>query len=189
MHFAYDPDKPVLHGISFHARPGQFYGIYALLLLAIVAFIVVIGASGVIGSFIAATQAQAQGGRIDPRLIFRSLAILYGAIIVLSISVGPAFQALITNLIWNNTRVGENRIACKLSPLMMIWIVVSNFVLVVLTLGLYIPWAAVRLTRYQLESVQFLPVGDLQAFEGDEAESIGAIGEETAAVFDFEISL
>jgi uncharacterized membrane protein YjgN (DUF898 family) len=174
---------------SFHARPGQFYGIYALLLLAIVAFIVVIGASGVIGSFIAATQAQAQGGRIDPRLIFRSLAILYGAIIVLSISVGPAFQALITNLIWNNTRVGENRIACKLSPLMMIWIVVSNFVLVVLTLGLYIPWAAVRLTRYQLESVQFLPVGDLQAFEGDEAESIGAIGEETAAVFDFEISL
>jgi uncharacterized membrane protein YjgN (DUF898 family) len=99
------------------------------------------------------------------------------------------FQALITNLIWNNTRVGENRITCNLSPPKLIWITLSNLVLVVVTLGLFIPWAAVRLARYRLESVQLQPVGDLQEFSAGEPETVGAVGEETAAVFDFDISL
>jgi uncharacterized membrane protein YjgN (DUF898 family) len=62
-------------------------------------------------------------------------------------------------------------------------------VLVVITLGLFIPWASVRLAKYQLESVQLLPVGNLQEFEAAEPEAIGAVGEETATVFDFDISL
>jgi uncharacterized membrane protein YjgN (DUF898 family) len=65
----------------------------------------------------------------------------------------PAFHALMTNLIWNNTRLGAHRIECNLSPLGLIWITVSNFVLAVLTLGIFIPWAMVRLTRFQVESV------------------------------------
>jgi hypothetical protein len=30
----------------------------------------------------------------------------YGALILMGVSIGPAFHALITNLIWNNTRLG-----------------------------------------------------------------------------------
>jgi uncharacterized membrane protein YjgN (DUF898 family) len=174
---------------SFEARPGQFYAVYLLLLLAVVAFMLLLGFSGIFSSFIAISQAQSRGGRIDPVVLFRTLGILYGAIILFSISIGPAFQALITNLIWNNTRVGANRITCNLSPLRLIWISASNVVLVVITLGLFIPWASVRLAKYQLESVRLLPVGNLQEFESAEPEAIGAVGEETAAVFDFDISL
>jgi uncharacterized membrane protein YjgN (DUF898 family) len=76
-----------------------------------------------------------------------------------------------------------------MSPLAMIWITVSNFVLVVLTLGLFIPWAAVRLAKFQLESVRLIPASDLQEFEAAEPEAIGAVGEEAATVFDFDISL
>jgi uncharacterized membrane protein YjgN (DUF898 family) len=108
---------------------------------------------------------------------------------LMGILIGPAFHALITNLIWTNTRVGEHRIECKMSPLGLIWITVSNFVLVVLTLGLFIPWAMGRLARFQLESVRLLPAGDLQEFLAAEPETIGAVGEETAAAFDFDISL
>jgi len=65
----------------------------------------------------------------------------------------------------------------------------SNFVLVVLTLGLYTPWATVRMARIQLNAIQLLPASDLQEFVSAEPESIGAVGEEAATAFDFDISL
>jgi uncharacterized membrane protein YjgN (DUF898 family) len=174
---------------SFHARPGQFYVIYLLLLAAIVVFAIVIGFSGIGGALTALSQVQKHGGHINQPALFRALAIFYGALILMGVSIGPAFHALITNLIWNNTRVGEHRIECNMSPYVLIWISVSNFVLVVLTLGLFIPWAMVRLARFQLESVRLLPAGDLQEFVAAEPEAIGAVGEETATAFDFDISL
>ena len=174
---------------SFHARAGQFYLIYLLLLVTIVVFAIVIGLSGIGGALAALSQVQKQGGHANPLAVFRALAILYGALILIGISIGPVFHVLITNLIWNNTRVGEHRIECNMSPLVLIWITASNFVLVVLTLGLFIPWAMVRLARFQLESVRLLPAGDLQEFAAAEPETIGAVGEEAAAAFDFDISL
>jgi uncharacterized membrane protein YjgN (DUF898 family) len=174
---------------SFRARAGQFYVIYLLLLAAIVVFATVIGLSGVGGAFVALSHAQTQAGRVDPHAVFRALAILYGALVLMGISIGPAFHAFITNLIWSNTRVGEHRIECTMSPFGLIWITVSNFVLVVLTLGLFIPWAMVRLAKFQLESVRLLPSGDLQEFVAAAPETIGAVGEEAATAFDFDISL
>lgn len=174
---------------SFHARAGQFYVIYLLLLAAIVVFAIVIGFSGIGGALAALSQVQKQGGRVNPVAVIRALTILYGALILMAVSIGPAFHALITNLIWNNTRVGEHRIECNMSPFALVWITVSNFVLVVLTLGLFIPWAMVRLARFQLESVRLLPASDLQEFVAAEPETIGAVGEEVATAFDFDISL
>lgn len=174
---------------SFHARAGQFYLIYLLLLIAIVAFVIVIGVSGIGGAFTAFFQMQKQGGHADPRTVLRAILVLYGALILMGVLIGPTFHALITNLIWNNTRLGEHRIECKMSPLRLTWIGLSNFVLVVLTLGLFIPWAMVRLARFQLESMRLLPAGDLQEFVAAEPESIGAVGEEAATAFDFDISL
>ena len=174
---------------SFHARVGQFYLIYLLVLASIVAFAIVFGFSGIGGTFAALSQVQKQGGHVDAHAVFRAMAILYGALILVGISIGPVFHALVTNLIWNNSRLGEHRIECNMSPLGLVWITVSNFILVILTLGLFIPWAMVRLARFQLESVQLLPAGDLQEFVAAEPESIGAVGEEAATAFDFDISL
>jgi uncharacterized membrane protein YjgN (DUF898 family) len=174
---------------SFHARAGQFYKIYLLLLATIVVFAIVIGFTGIGGALAALSQAQKQGGHPNPLAAFRALAILYGALILMGISIGPVFHALITNLIWNNTRLGEHRIECNMSPLALIWITASNFVLVVLTLGFFIPWAMVRLARFQLESVRLLPAGDLEEFVAAEPETVSAVGEEAATAFDFDISL
>jgi uncharacterized membrane protein YjgN (DUF898 family) len=174
---------------SFHASAGQFYMVYLYLLGAIVAFVILLGLSGIFGAFVHMSQVQRQGVRVNPSEVLRNLAVLYGALILMGLSIGPVFHALITNLIWSNTRVGEHRIECKMPPLRLIWISLSNFVLVVITVGLFIPWAAVRLAKFQLESVQILPASDLQEFEAGDPENVGAIGEETATVFDFDISL
>jgi uncharacterized membrane protein YjgN (DUF898 family) len=174
---------------SFHARAGQFYMIYLLLLVTIVVFAIVIGFSGIGGALASLSQAQKNGGPVNPYAFYKAAAVLYAALILMGLSIGPVFHALITNLIWNNTRVGEHRIECNMSPWVLIWITASNFVLVVLTLGLFIPWAMVRLARFQLESVRLLPAGDLQEFVAAEPETVGAIGEEAATAFDFDISL
>jgi uncharacterized membrane protein YjgN (DUF898 family) len=174
---------------SFHASAGQFYRIYLLLLAAMVAFFVMVGTTGVFSTFIAISQASKHGGHVDVNAVMRMLFILYGTAILIGICIGPAFNALISNLIWNNTRLGEHRIECRISPWKLIWITVSNFVLVALTLGLFIPWAMVRLTKYRAECVRLLPATDLQEFVAAEPEAIGAVGEEAAAVFDFDIAL
>jgi uncharacterized membrane protein YjgN (DUF898 family) len=174
---------------SFHARVGEFYRIYLILLAAMVAFGLLVAFTGVGGAFTALSKAQKSGGHVDPRLLIRALVILYGALLLMGASIGPTFQALISNLIWNNTRIGEHRISCNMSPRGLIWITLSNLVLVILTLGLFIPWASVRLARYQLESVQLLPASDLQEFVAADPETIGAVGSEAATAFDFDISL
>jgi uncharacterized membrane protein YjgN (DUF898 family) len=174
---------------SFQARAGQFYRIYLLLLASIIAFLVVAGVSGIGSAFIAFSEAQKHGGHADPVAVLKAIGILYGALILMGISIGPVFRALITNLIWNNTRIGEHRIECNISPIGLIWITFSNLVLVALTLGLFIPWASVRMAKFQLEAIRLVPAGDLQAFVDAESDEIGAVGMETASAFDFDISL
>lgn len=68
-----------------------------------------------------------------------------------------------------------------------IWIV--NLLLTIVTVGLFIPWATVRIAGVQLNAMQLLPASDLQEFVSAEPESIGAVGEEAATAFDFDISL
>jgi uncharacterized membrane protein YjgN (DUF898 family) len=174
---------------SFHARAGQFYLIYLLGLVALIVAGFVMATSGVFGAFAEITAAQQHGTRVDPRVALHLLLVVYGVLILMAISIGPVMHALITNLVWNNTRVGEHRIECRLSPAMLVWITLSNFVLVIVTVGFFIPWAQVRLAKYQLECTRLLPASDLQEFVEAEPEEPGAIGEEAATVFDFDIAL
>jgi uncharacterized membrane protein YjgN (DUF898 family) len=174
---------------SFHAGAGQFYKIYLLLVAAIAAFALLAGFSGIFGMFVAASEAQKHGGRVNPYELIKTVVMLYGITILVVVSIGPVFRALIANLIWSNTRVGEHRIECTMSPLGLAWITFSNLVLIVLTLGLFIPWASVRLAKFQLEAVRVVPAGDLQQFVDAEPDQVGAVGEEAASAFDFDISL
>jgi uncharacterized membrane protein YjgN (DUF898 family) len=174
---------------SFHARTGQFYAVYALVLAALVLVGIVVGASGIIEVIVAAGRAHRSHAHVDPRAAFRALAVLYAGLILIGLSIGPAFHALITNLVWNHTRIGEHRIECHISPWRLIWISISNLLLVALSLGLLGPWARVRVARYQIECIQLLPASDLQDIVAAEPEDLGAAGEEAASVFDFDISL
>ena len=174
---------------SFHARAGDFYKTYLVLLGAMVAFGLVVGFSGMGSAFLALSQAQKHGGHVNPYAVFKAVAILYGILILMAISIGPLFHALVTNLIWNNTRVGDHRIECNMSPIGLIWVTFSNLVLVALTFGLFIPWAMVRMAKFQIEAMRLLPAGDLQEFVDTEPDKIAAVGEEAASAFDFDIAL
>ncbi len=102
---------------SFHARAGQFYLLYLMLLAALLAFAIVFAIGGFGGTLGALFRAQQHSGHADPRAVVKALLVIYGALILVGVLIAPAFHALITNLIWNNTRLGEHRIECNLSPL------------------------------------------------------------------------
>ncbi len=174
---------------SFHATAGQFYPIYLVLLAGLAIFGIVLGFSGIGSAFIAITNAQRHGAHPNPFALLRLAGILYGALLVVGLLIGPVFHALITNLIWRNTRIGEHRIECNMSPWGLVWIGVSNLALTVVTLGLFMPWAMVRLAKFQLEAVRLVPAGNLEEFVAAEPDNISAVGEETATAFDFDISL
>ena len=174
---------------SFHASAGRFYLIYLILLAAIVAFGIVIGLAGLGSMFMALGRTQTSSGHVDPRAFIKVPLYFYGALLLFGLLIGPLFHALLTNLIWSNTRLENHRIECRISPWMLTWIGASNFVLVVVTIGMFIPWAAVRLAKYQVESIRLLPMSDLQEFVAAEPERVGAVGEETATAFDFDIGL
>jgi uncharacterized membrane protein YjgN (DUF898 family) len=174
---------------SFHAGVGGFYKAYLVLLAGLALFGTLVGVSGIGSTFVAISQAKTHGAPPNPFLIFKMLGILYGAMIAAAVLIGPIFHALVTNLIWRNTRIGEHRIECHISPLGLVWIGFSNLFLTVITLGLYMPWAVVRLLKFQLEAVTLIPASDLQEFVAAEPDKINAVGEETATAFDFDISL
>ena len=174
---------------TFHARASQFYLVYLLLFGTVIGYLVAVGVSGVFGDFIRATAAQKQGKPIDTHAMIHAFVLLYGIGIAIALLIGPLFHSLITNLIWNNTRLGDHRIECRLSPWKLLWVGLSNLVLVVLTLGFYMPWATVRVAKLHAEAIRLLPASDLQEFVAAEGEDIGALGTEAATAFDFDISL
>ena len=71
----------------------------------------------------------------------------------------------------------------------MFLIYTTNFLMILLTLGLFIPWAAVRVTRYRAECLSFLPAVSVDEFVAETGEEVTASGEEMTEMFDFDIGL
>ncbi|HMA48901.1 MAG TPA: YjgN family protein [Magnetospirillaceae bacterium] len=173
---------------SFNAGVGRFYLAYLLVVAGIVGFFI-LGAFLGLGSVLAVFLPGKAGGMINPKAIFTALATLWAVGIVLGLSIGSVFHVVMTNLIWSNTKLGEHRIDSDLEILPLLWIGVSNFVLVVVTLGFFTPWAMVRLARYQIGCITILPDGAPLEFVDAGPEDIGAVGEEAASIFDIDIAL
>ncbi|MDR1228128.1 MAG: DUF898 domain-containing protein [Azoarcus sp.] len=122
-------------------------------------------------------------------ILIWSLIFLGSLIYITALVVLPAwFAALLTNLVWNNTRLGKHRFKSDQTLWGVSWIVVSNLLLMLITLGLYWPWAKVRLTRYRAERAALLAVGSLDDFVAGATREKSAIGEEVADIFDFDIA-
>jgi uncharacterized membrane protein YjgN (DUF898 family) len=192
--FAHQQLKAYQHGnswfgrtkFSFHASVWSFYLNYLVSLAAILAMALLFKLP-MVSAFLAHLRLPTQPGDLGSAM--RLVAVLWIVFIIVGLSVGQVFRAFLTNLIWSNTRLGEHRIDCVISPWGLIWVAASNFVLTIVTLGFFYPWAAVRLARFQMDSVDIFRASDLQEFEEAEQEDIGALGEEASTIFDFDIAL
>ena len=146
-------------------------------------------------------------------LVFGSF-FLFGALFGASMPVGPdaampaAFGVLLpflmlagylflfvygyvrtANLTWNGTYLGKNRFVSTMRVRDMTWIMFSNLVASILSVGLLVPWASVRLARYRLDNLALNTNDDLDRFINGLQEEASAAGEEIGEFFDVDFGL
>jgi len=104
--------------------------------------------------------------------------------------VGSYFTARFQTLVWGKTRVGGLSLHSDISFSTLLILQIKNLVLVILTLGLYRPMAAIRVARYRLQSIGVTGVDVLDGFDAGSAQSQrGATGEGAAELFEMDLGL
>jgi uncharacterized membrane protein YjgN (DUF898 family) len=99
-------------------------------------------------------------------------------------------DVMVFNLSLNRTRFDtRHALVSRVSPWVVTWIVVTNFVLILLTVGLFYPWGRVRLTRYQTRRLSLMAASGLDEYTSELSRANSAIGEEVAGFFDLGIGL
>ena len=99
-------------------------------------------------------------------------------------------ETMIVNLALKNTKLDErHRLNSRINPFVVAWITVTNAILTLLTIGIFYPWARVRLTRYETRKLSILVDGDIDAYTTEALAMQNAVGEEIGSVFAFDFGL
>ncbi|NOT86188.1 MAG: DUF898 domain-containing protein [Methylococcaceae bacterium] len=93
------------------------------------------------------------------------------------------------NLIYNNSHLGSVSFESSQRARDLIWLYVSNFILIVITWGLFIPWAKVRMMKYRANHLQLHSTERLENFTAGVSEAVAATGVEMADTFGLDIAL
>lgn len=149
---------------SFNVSPRQYYQIYlqaSLLLLAVIAIAIL-------------------GVAMNP--VLGGLLALAGYALLLTF-----VKVKVLNLMFDDSHLGDHRFSSALELLPLFKIYMVNAVLMLLTLGLFYPWAKVRIARYRADRLMMIACGRLDYYVASQEQEFSAIGEETADLFDFDI--
>jgi uncharacterized membrane protein YjgN (DUF898 family) len=175
---------------SFDATTSDFYRLYlkivGMILLLLLIPIIFSGVSFLTPGAMEALKSKdpAQSMKVATN-IMTAVIIFYVALFVI---IGPWFAARLQNLVWNHTRLGPHAFSSTVRARDLFFIYLTNFLGIILTLGLFKPFADIRLTRYRLTHMALHAQSNLEEFFASEQQAVSALGEETANVFDVDIS-
>ncbi len=93
------------------------------------------------------------------------------------------------NYTWSTTTLGGNRFYSDLSVREMLAIYLSNALVIVLSVGLMIPWAQIRLARYRAQHMQLELADDWKNYVASGESEGSALGDEIGQAFDVELDL
>jgi uncharacterized membrane protein YjgN (DUF898 family) len=180
---------------TFGGRPFETefsaWRIYRIFLMAIgigVIFILVLG-----GLIAAAMAAMLHGQAFDPSHP-NALGPLFFLVLIAAevafITLGIAVATMVFNLVVSSTVLdGRHKLGANLSALAVAWIMITNILLTMLTLGIFYPWAQVRIARYRVEHLSLEAASDLDEFTSETFGTQSAVGEEIAGFFDLDFGL
>ena len=180
-------------GKQFHfdSGIGPFYGaalavvawLAAVLVAAITVLVFVLGGPDAI--FL-------EGRPIDELEYQQNIATLiiaiYVGIAIAFLPVATIYSAFVRNTIYAGTRMeGGHRFVSNISPLTLVGIAITNIVAIVLSLGMLVPWARIRVARYLAAHTWVVPDGSLDEFVGAAGRRQSAIGDAFADVGGFDV--
>lgn len=140
-------------------------------------FLVILGV-GLIGFAVTAaiTYLAPATAAITPALM---VFIYFGVIVY--------FMVKINNLYFCSTGLAQHRFGAQLTIPGMASVLLINTFLTIVTLGLYLPAAKVRMAKYMADNISLHASGSLDNFAAAEQENVSVLGEEFGQVFDFGI--
>lgn len=171
---------------SYGLAPSRFYGPYikaALVTLASVAIAVAL-ALGVATAFEKSGSNLLGSGSWTMGV---AVSLVSGYIFFLM--AGPYLQVRINNLTWSNTSLPGMSVKSAMTARGMLRLQVANAVLTLLTLGLYRPFAVVRVYRYRLAHITLSVEGDFDdVIAAAAARTAGTAGDGAADFLGVDIS-
>jgi uncharacterized membrane protein YjgN (DUF898 family) len=171
---------------DFGGRQGEFYAIFWRSVgLAVLGVIVIMLLSGVLG---AAIGAVAGDSSTQSALAVQAVAILTMLpLFAFYAAIGIYVQTRQRNYVWNSTTLGGNSFESSLSVRSMVFIQLTNAAAIILSLGLMIPWAQIRLARYRAEHMNVELADDWRSYIASKDSQGSALGEEIGEAFDVEV--
>ncbi|MBF6986609.1 MULTISPECIES: YjgN family protein [Cupriavidus] len=167
---------------GFAAGAGEFYGVY----LRAFGVVLATAVAGIVLSFVlGAVVAPGTKGLAAAAILGFAIAGFYLGLLAVS----PYLMARLQNVVWSHTTLAQHAFRCQVGAGRMIFIFVTNLIAIALTLGLYLPFARVRATRYRVESVTMLAAGPLDSFVAGEVQQVGALGDAAVDWYDIDIAL
>jgi uncharacterized membrane protein YjgN (DUF898 family) len=133
---------------------------------------------GVIGFGLGTAILVALVGMVLPALAMIVVMVMYFVIFVYIVT-------SITNLFYSASTLSEHGFTCEMNIAGYAKVLCVNFFLIVVTFGLYLPAAKVRVTKYISSCLTLNAKGSLDDFAAAEQENVSAFGEQFGEVMDF----
>jgi uncharacterized membrane protein YjgN (DUF898 family) len=169
--FSTDPKLGPLYGALI---PPAVIFIIGLVIMAVVGWLV---AYPLLNGFLESTDDPS--GR---QAIVFTILLVYGILIpllIIYVFAGMIYRVAVRNVVVNSMLFdGRHPMKSDLRRLTYIWIVLSNTVVTLLTLGLMRPWAAVREQRYMVTHTAIAPQGEIGEVVAAIQASGSAVGSE-----------
>ncbi len=178
--FSFGRSRNLFSGIA-----GPFYRAYSSAGLVIIA--VAIMAAG--GAYFFLSQRQILTLPFEnTSLLFKLLPVIGFLIVSVTFTfIQQLLFARLTNYCWGHTGVEGIRFDCQLKPSRLVWLRLTNIAGIILSLGLLLPWAKIRRTRYILGRLTMISERSLDAFAAAEQSAESAFGEVATGFFDIDI--
>jgi uncharacterized membrane protein YjgN (DUF898 family) len=176
---------------GFYTRAGRFYVFcIATAVITLVAYFAFVYLLTLLPGLREPTTPGAPLGALD--LLVRVgpqgwLLLLVAAIV--GYSIAGFYKSQLINASFGGLGIGANNLRSSLTVPGLVWINVTNLLGLLATLGMFYPWAKVRLARYQLEHMHIDSDGRLTEFLSAAHPDTSALGEEAGDFFDVDLGM
>ena len=174
----------------FTASVPSFYGLFLKALLVSVAAGAAVAVLAGLISGAGLLALLGGGGRSTGAVVVAAVIGMLALYAALLLVVYPYFVSRLQNLVWSRTESPAVGFDSNLRWRPLLGLTLKNWLLVLLTLGLYWPFAAVALAKLKLEAVTVVAHEDLDTLVAGRREAMkDASGEAAADLFDIDLGL
>ena len=164
-------------------------GFGLLLLISIIAML--LGAGTQLGDLGAALgDPEAMEGMFANALFLAIIGALYIGLLFLSVGIFAYMQARQRDYILKNSTIdGKIALGSTMGARSLAWLSFSNLVAIIITLGLAIPWASVRMARYIATNTQVDTSQGFGDYVSQQQSEQSSLGDQLGDAFDVDIGI